>query len=204
MIASPSRCPRSWFGKSTATSAIGASSFCARSRASWTGAGGTSFAARCGSPTWRAKRSPRPASASGWPVYLTETGTWLTWRRARPFAGSLDRAGSSNSVRDRRRATRGVLTGYGRLGNSVAWHAVGGVAYSVFVAIVARYVTGLRLCRDTGRAVVPPSKRQWHRAAGQVRQGAQEATARDPRALPLAFAQQRDHPPPATLYQKKH
>ena len=54
-------------------------------------------------------------------------------------------------------ATRGVLTGYGGLGNSVAWHAVGGVAYSVFVAIVARYVTGLRLCRDTGE--------QWSRRA---------------------------------------
>ena len=103
MIASPSRCPRSWFGKSTATSAIGASSYCVRSKASWTGAGGPSFAARCEIPTWRVKRSPRPASASGWPVYLTETGTWLTWRRARPFAGSLDRAGSSNSVRDRGR-----------------------------------------------------------------------------------------------------
>ena len=40
--------------------------------------------------------------------------------------------------------------------------------------------------------MVPPSDRQWHRAVGQVRQGAQEATARDPRALPLASAHQRD------------
>ena len=39
---------------------------------------------------------------------------------------------------------------------------------------------------------MPPNDRQWHRAVGQVRQGAQEATARDPRALPLASAHQRD------------
>ena len=53
-----------------------------------------------------------------------------------------------------------------------------------------------RLCRDNRGAVVPPSDRQWHRAVGQVRQGAQEATAWDPRALPQASAHQRDrgHP----------
>ena len=39
---------------------------------------------------------------------------------------------------------------------------------------------------------MPPNDRQWHRAVGQVRQGAQDATARDPRALPLASAHQRD------------
>ena len=60
------------------------------------------------------------------------------------------------------------------------------------MARVVRYVTGSRLRRDLRGAVVPPSDRQWHRAVGQVRQGAQEATARDPRALPLAAAQQRD------------
>ena len=60
------------------------------------------------------------------------------------------------------------------------------------MARVARYVTGLGLRRDIRGAVVPPSDQQWHRAVGQVRQGAQEATARDPRALPLASAQQRD------------
>ena len=39
---------------------------------------------------------------------------------------------------------------------------------------------------------MPPNDRQRHRAVGQVRQGAQEATAWDPRALPQASANQRD------------
>ena len=39
---------------------------------------------------------------------------------------------------------------------------------------------------------MPLNDRQRHRAVGQVRQGAQEATAQNPRALPLASAYQRD------------
>ena len=60
------------------------------------------------------------------------------------------------------------------------------------MARVARYVTDSRLRRDLRGAVVPPNDRQRHRAVGQVRQGAQEATAWDPRALPQASANQRD------------
>ena len=43
----------------------------------------------------------KPHVESGWRVYLKETGIWSTLRRARPCAGSPERAGSSNNVRDR-------------------------------------------------------------------------------------------------------